>query len=162
MWYVIFFRDSLMLRRNRAFRSHRSICSRLQIAAMAYNFGYEFRRAWIRNYALVFLVTVYTVIQFYITLVPSRLSCVFHVNCVNEQSVRSVVEAVPIPIQNPFNTTVMPPSFRNGLIGLMVGNIIAVCGYEYFVVNGTRRYFGRKRRRAAFEAVNSGKALDDQ
>jgi hypothetical protein len=133
---------------------------RLQIAAMAYNFGYEFRRAWIRNYVLVSLVSVYTVIQFYITLVPSRLSCVFHVNCVNEQSVRSVVTAEPIPIQNPFNTTVMPPAFRNGLIGLMVGNIIAVCGYEYFVVNGTRRYYGRKRRLAASNAAKAGKLLD--
>lgn len=116
------------------------------IAAMAYNFGYEFRRAWIRNYVLVALVIVYTTIQFYITLVPSRLSCVFHVNCVNENGVRAVVENHPIPIQNPFNTTVMPEYFRNGLIGLMVGNILCVCGYDYFVVNGIRRWYGRKRR----------------
>jgi hypothetical protein len=127
---------------------------------MAYNFGYEFRRAWIRNYVLVFFVTAYTVIQFYITLVPGKLSCVFRVNCVNENSRRSVVEAEPIPIQNPFNTTVMPAYFRNGLIGLMVGNIFAVCGYEYFVVNGIRRYYGRKRRAADAAAAAGGDVSD--
>jgi hypothetical protein len=137
----------------------------MQIAGMAYNFGYEFRRAWIFNSVLVFFVTAFTVIHFYITLVPSRLSCVFHVNCVNENSIRSVVETAPIPIQNPYNTTIMPQYFRRGLIGLMIGNIFAVCGYEYFVVNGIRRYYGRKRRleathRGLTAVTDSGKDLE--
>jgi len=118
-------------------------------AAASFSFGYEFRKGWYRNYVLVLLLAVYTTIHFYITLVPSRLSCVFHVNCENGYGVRSVVSTEVIPIQNPFNTTVMPVDFRKGLIGLMVGNAAAVCGWDYFVVNGTRRYLGRKRRMMA-------------
>jgi hypothetical protein len=115
-------------------------------AGIVYNFGYEFRRVWIRNYVLVFFVTAYTTIHFYITLVPGKLSCVFHVNCENGNGVRAVVDSEPIPIQNPWNTTIMPVDFRKGMIGLMVGNLLATCAWDYFVVNGIRQYYGRKRR----------------
>ena len=55
------------------------ICS-----AMAFNFGYAFRAAWIRNYLFVALALGFTIILFYVTLVPGKLSCFFRVNCFNE------------------------------------------------------------------------------
>ena len=51
-----------------------------------------------------------------------------------------------MPIQNPFNTTVMPVGFRRGLIGIIVANICTTVGWDYFVVNGTRQYYAAKRR----------------
>jgi hypothetical protein len=81
-------------------------------SAMAFNFGYEFRQAWWRNYLFVAFALFYTVIQFYITLVPGEISCVWRVNCVNENTCRGVVTYDALPIQNPFNTTVMPEQFR--------------------------------------------------
>lgn len=55
-------------------------------AATIYNFGYDFRAAWIKNYILVLLVLGYTIIHVYITLVPSKLSCFFRINCTNPVS----------------------------------------------------------------------------
>jgi hypothetical protein len=109
-------------------------------SAMAFNFGYEFRQAWWRNYLFVAFALFYTVIQFYITLVPGEISCVWRVNCVNENTCRGVVTYDALPIQNPFNTTVMPEQFRWKLVLLMVANAVATSGYEYFIVNGVRRY----------------------
>jgi hypothetical protein len=45
-----------------------------------------------------------------------------------------------MPTLNPFNTTVMEDYFQTGIFGLMIGNAFAISGYEYFVVNGIRRY----------------------
>jgi cation-transporting ATPase 13A3/4/5 len=104
-------------------------------SAMAFNFGYTFRAAWIKNYVFVVLALGWTFMQFYITLVPGELSCLFRVNCSNENVVRGVTEG-PMPIKNHFNTTIMPTSFRWTLIAIMVSNTIAIMGYEYFIVNG--------------------------
>jgi hypothetical protein len=54
--------------------------------AMAFNFGYTFRASWLRNYLFVALALGFSMIQFYITLVPGKLSCLFRVNCSNEVS----------------------------------------------------------------------------
>ena len=61
-------------------------------SAMTFNFGYNFRAGWFKNRLFVALVCVFTCIHFYITLVPSKLSCVFRVNCSNE------VRGVPFSI----------------------------------------------------------------
>ncbi len=37
---------------------------------------------------------------------------------------------------NPFATTVMPLGFRFQLAGIMLGNMLTVCCWEYFFVNG--------------------------
>ena len=47
-----------------------------------------------------------------------------------------ITEPDLVPIMNPFNTTVMPLSFRFILIIIIVANTAAVMYYEYFVVNG--------------------------
>ncbi|KAL3912222.1 MAG: hypothetical protein SGILL_006969, partial [Bacillariaceae sp.] len=122
-------------------------------SAMVYNFGYEFRQAWWRNYLFAILSIGFFVFQIYIALVPGEASCFFRVNCSNENVVRGIVVDL-LPIQNPFNTTVMPESFQNGIVGLMVANLVVITIYEYFIVNGIRRYHAAKR--LAKEAAKDG------
>lgn len=124
-------------------------------SAMAFNFGYEFRRGWFHNRVFVFFASLYTFFQFYITLVPGKLSCIWRVNCENPDVVRGVTAGDPLPIQNPFNTTVMPVDFRWKLIAVMVSNAIALAMYEYFVVNGLRRRGAAKKRRATVNGKES-------
>jgi len=114
-------------------------------SAMAFNFGYEFRGNWFRNYMFVALITVYCTIMIYITFTPGELSCIWRVNCVNDNVRRSVTDD-PFPIQNPYNTTVMPNDFQAGVFGLMMANALVISGYEFFVVNGIRRYYAAKKR----------------
>lgn len=120
-------------------------------SAMVYNFGYEFRKGWFSNYIFVILVSIYSGIMFYITMVPGKLSCVWRVNCVNENVVRGVTAHVPFPIQNPFNTTIMPNDFRVKILALMIVNTVAIMAFDFFVVNGLRRRWGAERRRKAFK-----------
>ena len=122
-------------------------------SAMVFNFGYEFRQAWWRNYLFAILSIGFFVFQLYIVLVPGEASCFFRVNCTNENVVRGIVVDL-LPIQNPFNTTVMPESFQNGMVGMMVGNLVVIAIYEYFIVNGIRRYHAAKR--LAKEAAEDG------
>ena len=112
---------------------------------MAYNFGYEFRQAWWQNYFFAALVTLFTSLHFYATLTVSKLSCVWRVNCIDQNVVDSITFS-KTPIQNIFNTTVMPEYYRLGLIGIMTGNAVAVCAWDYLVVNGMRRYFAARKR----------------
>ena len=116
-------------------------------SAMAYNFGYEFRQAWWRNYPFVAFAICYTSLHFYATLTVSQLSCVWRVNCINENVVRSVSPFTKVPIKNAFNTTVMPVAFRRGLVGIMSINAVVIAAWDYVVVNGIRHYFATKKRR---------------
>ena len=115
-------------------------------SAIAFNFGYEFRQGWCRNYVFVFFAALYSFLMFYITLVPGELSCIWRVNCVNEDTSRSVTAHEPMPIQNPFNTTIMPEDFRIKILLLMLFNAVATSGYEFFVVNGIRRRWAANKR----------------
>jgi hypothetical protein len=110
-------------------------------SAIAFNFGYEWRQSWYRNYVFVAFAALFTIMQFWITVVPGYFSCVWRVNCMNDWTVSAVTSFAPIPIQNSFNTTLMPAEFRRGLLGIMIGNTLAICGWEFFVVNGARRWF---------------------
>ena len=115
-------------------------------SAMTYNFGYSFRAPWIKNYMLVGFVICFTIIHFYITLVPGWLSCAFRVNCANEDVKPTMMSyltngGVPMSINNSFHTTVMPVRFRWVLIGIMVGNTVTIMCYEYFIVNKLGNYF---------------------
>jgi hypothetical protein len=67
--------------------------------------------------------------------------------------VKSVTEPDTFPIQNPFNTTIMPESFRYEMLGIMLGNFAAIIIYEYLVVNGTRRWLAAAKRKNAKTAV---------
>jgi magnesium-transporting ATPase (P-type) len=114
-------------------------------SAMCFNFGHEFRQGFFRNTAFVSLVLFFTAIHFIITLVPGKLSCVFRVNCENEDVVYSIANGDFVPIQNPFHSTVMPVNYRIIMVILMVTNTAAIVGWEYFVVNGVRKMLGKKR-----------------
>jgi hypothetical protein len=134
-------------------------------SAIAFNFGYEFRQAWWRNYVFVAFALFYTILQFYITLVPGEISCVWRVNCVNEDTSRTITSADPFPIQNPFNTTVMPEHFRWQLLLLMVVNAVATSGYEYFIVNGLRRCYrssSKVKKNAAVADAATDNGTDDR
>lgn len=119
--------------------------------AMAYNFGYEFRQAWQKNRWFVVAGIFFVFLHVFITLVPGKLSCVFRVNCDNDNVLYSVANGATLPIQNGFNTTVMPMSYRWTLLVIMALNTIFIVGWDYYVVNGTRQKLGkRKRDQAAF------------
>eukprot|EP00300_Choanocystis_sp_HF-7_P043350 c992_g1_i1.p1 GENE.c992_g1_i1~~c992_g1_i1.p1 ORF type:complete len:848 (+),score=182.19 c992_g1_i1:382-2925(+) len=113
--------------------------------AMAFNFGLKHRSPWLYNYRLWALVVLFTTIHFHMTLVPSKLSCLVRVNCEAENVVPGAVSRDLLPIQNPFNTTVMPLAFRIKLIFVMVANAIAVMSWERLIINGQPGdYFRRK------------------
>lgn len=115
-------------------------------SALAFSFGYEFRQAWYRNYLNVLAIGVFAFLHFYVTLVPGNLSCLWRLNCENENVVNGVTTREKMSIQNPFNTTVMPESFRAKLVVIMVANLICIVCYEIFVVNGLRRNLAMKNR----------------
>jgi cation-transporting ATPase 13A3/4/5 len=113
-------------------------------SAAAYNFGYTFRASWIRNYIFVFFFLLWTAFQFAATLSHSKFSCIWRLNCDNDHAVRQITFPEPQPIQNDFNTTVMPMSFRAILVALMIANLICVCVWDYFVVNMAIPMLGKK------------------
>lgn len=118
------------------------ISSQYVYSAAAYNFGFTYRKHWFRNYLLVTLVIGFMFIHYWITLVPGKMSCWLRINCVNEDNQASSVYAGDaVPIQNPFNMTLMPVEFRRFLAILMTGNLLAVLGWEYFIVG---HGFGKK------------------
>ena len=113
-------------------------------SAAAYNFGYKFRANWFRNFVFVFFFTSWTAFQFAATLTNSKFSCIWRLNCDNDHVVRLVYSAELEAIYNVFNTTVMPMSFRWLLVGLMIINLIAICAWDYYVVNMALPKFGTK------------------
>jgi predicted P-type ATPase len=114
--------------------------------AMAYNFGYEFRRNWLENFRFIFLCCIFSGMLFYVTLVPGKLSCFWRINCDNSNLVYSLSLGEKVPIQNPYATTVMPMKFRLILVTLMVLNAVLNAAWDYFVVNGIRRRLAAKKR----------------
>jgi len=113
-------------------------------SAMTYNFGYNFREGWFQNRLFVLLVCIFTIIHFYVTLVPGSLSCMFRVNCSNDNVVRTITSSTPKPINNFFNSTIMPVSFRWELVFIMILNAIVIMSYDYFIVNGIGKKYGRR------------------
>jgi len=114
--------------------------------ALAYNFGYEFRQSWFRNYLFVIASLTLTFVQFYAAMVPGDLSCFWRVNCDNNHLQIGVTAREKMPIQNPFNTTVMPEAFRWKILVIMIVNLFTIMAYDYFVVNGLRRRWAAQKR----------------
>ena len=115
-------------------------------SAAAYNFGFTHRAPWWSNYQLVFFFTGFTVLHYYVTLSEDRVSCLFRINCGNENVVRPVIGSEPYPIHNNWNTTVMPYPFRWVIIGIMTANTLLSMTWEYYFVNGLQKKLGTKRR----------------
>eukprot|EP00301_Raphidiophrys_heterophryoidea_P007259 c12832_g1_i1.p1 GENE.c12832_g1_i1~~c12832_g1_i1.p1 ORF type:complete len:1368 (+),score=403.79 c12832_g1_i1:102-4205(+) len=116
-------------------------------SAMAFNFGLKFRAPWLFNWRFVILCVCYLTVHFVVIMVPSKLSCIFRVNCEAEHIVRGATTPELIPIQNTINTTLMPVEFRRALIGIIVGNMVAIMAWEYFIVNGVVGRWVRSRHR---------------
>ena len=114
--------------------------------AMSYNFGYEFRESWLKNVWFWSLAAFFSFLLFWVTLVPGKASCFWRVNCENEDVLYSVAMGEVLPIQNPWNTTVMPEDFRWTVMFLMLLNTVANIGWDYFVVNGLRKFMIARRR----------------
>lgn len=111
------------------------IASQYVFSAAAYNFGFSYRKHWVRNYPLVVLVAGFMFIHYWITLVPGPMSCWLRINCVNEDNhASSVYNMGPVAIQNDYNSTLMPVEFRIFLAVLMTINFLAVVGWEFFIV----------------------------
>ncbi|KAL7548228.1 hypothetical protein ACHAWF_011518 [Thalassiosira exigua] len=134
-------------------------------AALAYNLGYRFRRAWYCNYLLVGCVTLWMTLHFYIILAPSPFSCAWRVNCNNDEVVRGAFEDSPIAIQNAFNTTEMPGDFRLAILLLIIANFVANTSWEGLLVNTVMRWRARKRKERSREKAlehlqkNEGKTV---
>jgi len=58
--------------------------------------------------------------------------------------VRSVTDPVPMAINNPFNTTIMPVSFRWILVSIMASNTAAIMGYDFYIVNGIGKKIAKR------------------
>jgi hypothetical protein len=65
----------------------------------------------------------------------------------------SLIKGERIPIQNPFNTTVMPMEFRWSLIFIMIANGILVMSWDFFAVNKTRQNLAKGRREKKLQPV---------
>jgi hypothetical protein len=118
-------------------------------SAMAFNFGYKYRANWFRNWIFVTLALAYTVIYFVVIIHPANMSCLWRVNCTNDHIVRGITSGPnPVPINNNFNTTVMPLYFRWILVGIIVGNTIAIMSWEYFIVNGIGHRVAEKHKKS--------------
>lgn len=129
--------------------------------AMAYNFGYEFRQGWWRNYLFVLASFAFIFLHFYATLKPGYLSCFWRLNCDNEHVVNGVTNREKTPIQNRYNTTVMPQDFRIKLVAIMVANLVSIMLYEYFIVNGLRRRWSKMKKMSTTASVAPRSTLSD-
>lgn len=105
-------------------------------SAMAFNFGHKYRQPWLYNWRLAIFLAVFIGIHVTIIFYPSRLSCLFRVNCSNEWTVRSALSTCPNPVSNPWKTTVMPISFRIVLFAIVVLNTICAMCWTKFVISG--------------------------
>ncbi|CAO3638867.1 unnamed protein product [Cunninghamella echinulata] len=118
--------------------------------AAVFNFGYKFRQAFYKNYALVFLWLLYLAIVSYWTLAdPNRFGCLFRINCGTKSVLESNGYEVPLTYVEPYNTplghNVMPRDFRWKLWGLILGNMFTALAWERLVVLGpVHEYLARK------------------
>jgi hypothetical protein len=118
------------------------IASQYVFSAAAFNFGFTYRKHWLRNYPLVILVIGFLFIHYWVTLVPGRMSCWLRINCLNEDNkAASVYNMGPVAIQNDYNSTLMPKEFRVFLAVLMTVNFLAVVGWEFYIAG---HGYGRK------------------
>jgi hypothetical protein len=125
-------------------------------SAMTYNFGYEWRGSWFSNTKFTCLVAILTALHFYVTMVPGSLSCLFRMNCDNDHVLPSISHWDVFPIQNDFNTTLMPFGYRVGLVIIVLCNTISVMCWDYFLVNGLRKRYAYKKRTESAKFVTAG------
>ncbi|KAG2774185.1 putative cation-transporting ATPase 13A3 [Phytophthora cactorum] len=109
-----------------------TIITQQQLAAWVFSFGSRFRASIWRNYPLLLLFGVLTVLDIYLLLgSPGELTDIFRIS-----SGTNVVVLPDIP---------MPLAFRVQYFMLLAGNVIAAILFEYFVVLGPVRGWVRRK-----------------
>ncbi|KAJ2794011.1 hypothetical protein H4R21_005669 [Coemansia helicoidea] len=117
---------------------------------MVVNFGYRFRAAWYRNYALLavsgFLVAFVSAM---LLADPNRVGCAFRLNCGDPSALAALGYAAPSwriePYNNLLGHNVIPRDSRYRLWGLCLGNMAAANAWQVLVVNGPVRSLLRAR-----------------
>ncbi|KAL7321472.1 hypothetical protein PS15m_001236 [Mucor circinelloides] len=109
--------------------------------AAVFNYGYKFRKAFWRNYSLVFLWLLYiAIVSYWMLAGPNRFGCLFRFNCGTKEVLSELGYEVPPTYIEPYNTplghNIMPSDFRWRLWGLCLGNMAAGLIYEKLVVIG--------------------------
>jgi len=112
-------------------------------SSMAFNFGHKHREPWLYNRSLMVLLIIFFAIHLTVLFYPSKLSCLFRVNCQNEDSVGRVLSGCRDKISNDWNTTVMPMDFRVTLFLIILFNTLAAVAWEMLLVVGPLGRFFR-------------------
>jgi hypothetical protein len=55
-------------------------------SSIALNFGYTWRAAWYKNYWFLVFASIFAAVHVTMTMYPSKLSCIWRVNCSSEVS----------------------------------------------------------------------------
>lgn len=119
--------------------------------AMALNFGFKHRMPWVFNWTFVVISCLFMTLQVIITFYPSRLSCMFRVNCENEYVVRQVTSPDLVPITNDWHTTVLPFNYPTIIFALIAANTFALMAWEYLVIYGPVGNWVRKQQPRTIE-----------
>merc|ERR1712050_384813 len=85
-------------------------------SSLAFSFGFAHRAPWYNNYIFVLILVFWCSLQLFITTSSHKISCLFRVNCDNDHVVPGVLQKELTPIQNPYNTTVIPDGFQISLV----------------------------------------------
>jgi cation-transporting ATPase 13A3/4/5 len=109
--------------------------------AAVFNYGYKFRKAFYRNYSLIFLWLLYiAIVSYWMLAGPNRFGCLFRFNCGTKEVLSQLGYEVPPTYIEAYNTplghNIMPPDFRWRLWGLCLGNMATGLAYEKLVVIG--------------------------
>lgn len=126
------------------------------------NFGSDFRRAWWRNYLLVFIWCAFFVSTSYITLAdPNPYGCIFRMNCGTPWVLHEQL-GYPMPTWDiePYNSAIMhnvlPKWFRWQLWAFMVANCLTNIIWERVIV----QWIGRKWAIKKFGARHNRKRIN--
>jgi len=66
---------------------------------MAFNFGFRHREPWAKNYWFMLFLLGFFVVHCIVIFVPSKLSCLFRINCNNENSLPGALDSCKAPIR---------------------------------------------------------------
>jgi magnesium-transporting ATPase (P-type) len=106
-------------------------------SALAFSYGGEHREPVYKNAWFMFFFLLFAVIHLVTLLTESKLSCLFRVNCEEENIVlESFLSLDTAPINNPWNSTVMPVDFRIKLLIIILVNTLCTSFFEKFGMIG--------------------------
>ncbi|KAJ1666149.1 hypothetical protein EV178_002545 [Coemansia sp. RSA 1646] len=115
------------------------------------NYGYRFRAAWYKNYALLVVWAFLISFVSYILLAdPNRVGCAFRLNCgtasVLEKEFGTKVTWSIEPYNSLLGHNVIPRASRYALWGYCIGNMAASNIWQLFFINGpVRRLLSKKK-----------------